>query len=137
MASLIVARPDAASAHICGMIRSAATAADAAWRPLLSVNHPEYPSGHSFWTTALVNAVRHFFGTDLVTWTVTTSKAAVPRVERTERTYESLAALQAEVFDARVWAGLHWRNSIAAGEAIGDRVARHVARHFFRPKHRP
>ncbi len=111
-----------------------ATDADPAWRPLLAVNHPEYPSGHAFWTTALVNAVAHFFGTDRITWTVTTSKIAVPKVERTERTYDSLNALNTEVLNARVWAGLHWRDSMSAGAAIGDRVSRHVGRHFFRPQ---
>ena len=27
------------------------TVGDPTWRPLLSVNHPEYPSGHGFWST--------------------------------------------------------------------------------------
>lgn len=107
------------------------TVADPAWRPLLSVNHPEYPSGHGFWSTALIDALANFFGTSKVTWTITTSKVAVPRVETTARTYDNLRTLKQEIFDARVWGGLHWRFSIDAGSEIGARVARHVTRHHF------
>jgi hypothetical protein len=107
------------------------TAADPSWRPLLSVNHPEYPSGHGFWSTALIDALSEFFGTDAVTWTIVTSQVAVPRVEQTTRTYTNLEALKREIVNARIWGGLHWRFSMEAGEQIGSRVARQV-RHFFR-----
>jgi hypothetical protein len=36
-----------------------------------------------------------------------------------------------EIGDARVWAGLHWRNSIRDGMRIGRRVAAHVDRRLF------
>src|SRR4029079_97766 len=49
------------------------TDADASWRPLISVNHPEYPSGHGFWSTAVIGSVAAFFGTVRVDWTLTTS----------------------------------------------------------------
>ena len=106
------------------------TDADPSWRPLLSVNHPEYPSGHGFWSTALIDAVAGFFGTDEVSWTIVTSKVAVPRVEQTTRTYSNLEDLKREIVNARIWGGLHWRFSTAAGEEIGGRVARHVTRLF-------
>jgi hypothetical protein len=107
------------------------TPADPAWTPLLSVNHPEYPSAHGFWSTALLTAVRAFFRTNRVTWTIVTSKAAVPQVVQTERTYETLTEISREIADARVWAGLHWRNSMHEGNRLGRRVARHAASHFF------
>ena len=107
------------------------TEADPSWRPLLSVNHPEYPSGHGFWSAALIDSLAAFFGTTEVTWTITTSKVAVPRVEQTSRTYEDLETLKSEIFDARIWGGLHWRFSTEAGSKIGARVATHVSKHFF------
>jgi hypothetical protein len=107
------------------------TDADPTWQPLLLVNHPEYPSGHGFWSTAVTDAVAAFFGTNKVTWTLVTSKAAVPQLVQTERTYDDLNALMREVDDARVWAGLHWRHSMRHGAQAGRRVAAHVARHFF------
>ena len=111
-----------------------ATDADPSWRPLLSVNHPEYPSGHGFWSTALIDSVARFFGTSEVTWTLTTSKVAVPRVEQTSRTYADLETLKREIFDARIWGGLHWRFSTTVGSEIGERVADHVSKHFFQPR---
>jgi hypothetical protein len=109
------------------------TDVDPTWTPLLQVNHPEYPSAHGFWSTALTDAVRAFFRTNNVTWTIVTSKSAVPQLVQTERTYDTLNAITREIDDARVWSGLHWRNSMRDGDRIGHRVARHVVRHFFRP----
>lgn len=109
------------------------TEADPTWRPLLNVNHPEFPSGHGFWSTALAGAVAaHFRSLDL-DWTITTSKTAVPQLQVAERTYATVGDLLHEIENARVWAGLHWRHSIRRGSAIGARVALHVARHHFRP----
>jgi hypothetical protein len=110
------------------------TDADTQWRPLLSVNHPEYPSGHGFWSGALIDAVAAFFGSDQVNWTITTSKAAVPRVNQTERTYGDLNTLKREIYNARVWGGLHWRFSMADGEQIGREVARYVTRTQFKER---
>jgi hypothetical protein len=56
---------------------------------LLTVNHPEYPSGHAFLSTALTEAVAEFFGTDDVEWTIVTSKDAVPQLVQTKRTYRA------------------------------------------------
>jgi hypothetical protein len=109
------------------------TAADPSWRPLFSVNHPEYPSGHGFWSTAVVDSVAAFFGTNKVTWTIETSKAAVPLVVKTSRTYGDLNALMREIGNSRIWAGLHWRHAIRHGEQVGRRVAMHVTRNYFRP----
>jgi hypothetical protein len=99
------------------------TSADASWKPLLLVNHPEYPSGHGFWSGALLYAVESFFQSPDVTWTLETSKTAVPRVEKTERTFTNLYTLETHIQNARVWGGLHYRNSINTGELIGDGIA--------------
>lgn len=106
------------------------TEADATWTPLLSVNHPEYPSAHAFWSTALTDAVARFFCTEDVTWTITTSQTAVPQLVQTQRTYTDLHQITREIDDARVWAGLHWRNSMKHGDKLGAKVARHVLRYF-------
>jgi hypothetical protein len=108
---------------------------DATWTPLLTVNHPECPSAHAFVSTAFTDAVASFFQTSKVTWTIVTSKTAVPQLVITERTFDDLNELMSEVFDARVWAGLHWRFSLEDGGQIGRKVARNVANRFFRPVH--
>jgi hypothetical protein len=106
---------------------------DPTWTPLLSVNHPEYPSAHSFLSTAVTDTVARFFDTSKITWTLTASKAAIPQPVQIERTYRDLNALMHEIYDARVWAGLHWRNSLLDGAKIGRQVSDHVCRHYFRP----
>jgi hypothetical protein len=109
------------------------TAGDPTWRPLISVNHPEYPSGHGFWSTALIGSVAAFFGTTRVDWTLTTSKAAVPALVKTERRYGNLIELLGEIGNARVWGGLHYRHAIRDGAVIGGRVAAHVQWYHFQP----
>jgi hypothetical protein len=106
---------------------------DPTWVPLLTVNHPEYPSAHGFWSTAVTDAVAEFFGTSRIPWTIVTSATAVPQLVQTERTYYDLNALMREIDDARVWAGLHWRHSMRHGDQIGRKVARHVVTNFFQP----
>jgi hypothetical protein len=106
---------------------------DPTWVPLLTVNHPEYPSAHGFWSTAVTDAVAEFFGTHRISWTIKTSTAAVPQLIQAERTYDDLNALMREIDDARVWAGLHWRHSMRHGDQIGRKVAKYVVTNFFRP----
>jgi hypothetical protein len=107
------------------------TDADPTWRPLLTVNHPEYPSGHGFWSTALTDTVAAFFRTNKVTWTLSVPRTAVPALDQTERTYDQLNAVMRDVDDARVYGGLHWRHSMRHGAQIGRRVAADVARRYF------
>jgi hypothetical protein len=107
------------------------TDADPTWRPLLMVNHPEYPSGHGFWSTALTDSVASFFGTNKVTWTLSVPRTSVPALTQTEYTYDQLNSLMRDVEDARVFGGLHWRQSLRHGAQVGRRVSAYVTRHYF------
>ncbi|MBI4904300.1 MAG: vanadium-dependent haloperoxidase [Acidobacteria bacterium] len=109
------------------------TAPDASWRPLINVNHPEYPSGHAFVTGAITDAMARFFGTARITWTLTATRAGFPQLVKAERTYTDLTTLIREMDNARVWAGLHWRHSMYHGADIARQVARHVCDNFFQP----
>jgi hypothetical protein len=110
------------------------TDADATWTPLISVNHPEYPSAHSYNSTAQTDAMARFFGTHKVSWTLTASRSAAPQLVTTERTYHNMNTLMKEIYNARVWAGLHWRHSMLHGAQIGRKVAEHIFDNHFRPK---
>jgi hypothetical protein len=112
---------------------NADTQPDPTWKPLISVNHPEYPSAHLFSTVGVADAVARFFGTSKITWTLTASKAAIPQLVRTERTYSELDSMLREVYNARAWAGLHWLNSMSDGAKIGRNVAAHVYSNYFLP----
>jgi len=104
-----------------------ATESDPTWRALLTVNHPEYPSAHACGTTALTEALAAFFGTDKVAFAMSST------VTGTTRYYDRLSDVVKEVNDARVWGGLHFRNSMMEGAWIGKKVARHVVSDFFQP----
>jgi hypothetical protein len=41
----------------------------------------------------------------------------------TSRVYENVQDVQKEIVTARVWGGLHFRNSVEQGEKPGNRVA--------------
>jgi hypothetical protein len=106
---------------------NAATTADPTWTSLLNVNHPEYPSGHACFTGGVTRALAAFFAAD----TVGLSLASA--VTGTSRTYARLSDLVTEVRGARIWSGLHYRNTMVQGDRLAERTTRHVVRGFFRP----
>jgi hypothetical protein len=65
-----------------------------------------------------------------------TSKDAVPQLVKTERTFHNLKELSAQIQDARVWSGLHWRHSMRDGDQIGREVGDRVFENYFRPIHK-
>ena len=103
------------------------TDADVTWNALLNVNHPEYPSAHSCWTQAVTDTLSYFFGTDKAEFGLDST------VTGSTRQYARFSEVAAEIQDARVWAGIHFRFSTEDGATIGRRVARLVTRHHFRP----
>lgn len=104
-----------------------ATEADPSWTPLLFVNHPEYAGAHGCMTKAVTEALAAFFGTDKVAFSMSST------VTNTTHYWDAFHEAAKEVYDARTWAGLHFRNSTMEGAWIGRKVARHVVANFFRP----
>jgi PAP2 superfamily len=104
-----------------------ATMPEATWTPLLVVNHPEYPSGHACFTGAVTEALEIYFGTDEVPLTISSTFAGAGP----PRTYALLSEVRAEVADARVWAGLHFRNTMQEGFKLARKVVRSAASHDF------
>jgi hypothetical protein len=110
-----------------------ATESDPSWVPLLypnHPNHPEYPGAHGCWTTAVTETMTAFFGTDKVAFSL---ESTVSSVNTKKRDYERFSDAAKEVYDARTWAGLHFRNSSMEGAWIGRKVAKHVVQNFLRP----
>ena len=118
----------AAAIVLSGADGKSRTEADAPWRPLRTTpNHPEYPAAHACHTSAIVEALRTFFGTDEVRVSLDS------RTTGTTRTFNRLHEIVEEVEDARVFAGFHFRNSDRTGSRLGRDVARFVAAERFRP----
>ncbi len=104
------------------------TVADPTWQPLRTTpNFPEYPSAHACHSTAVVEALDAFFGTDKVAFTLDS------RVTGTTRTYDRLQDVVKDVDWARVLVGFHFRNSDLQGSALGRKVGQYVVDHYFRP----
>jgi hypothetical protein len=104
-----------------------ATAPVAGWASLLVVNHPEYPSGHGCYTAALTEALRGYFKTKHVSFTVSsTTSGAGPA-----RTYDRLDDLVDDVEDARVWGGLHYRTTMQETAKDFPRIARDIGQRYF------
>jgi len=104
------------------------TVADPGWLPLaVTPNHPEYPAAHGFFTGSYATFLRLFFGTKKVHITLSST------VTNTERTFDNTDDLIAEIIDARVYGGMHYRSSVEDGVGVGKSVARWVAKYYFQP----
>ena len=104
------------------------TEPDPTWAPLRTTpNHPEYPAAHAFHSSALAAALRAFFGTERIPFTLDS------RVAQTTRQYASFRDVVKDVNRARVLAGFHFRNSDQEGSILGRTVGRYVAEHYFQP----
>jgi hypothetical protein len=108
-----------------------ATTADPAWTPLLSTpNHPEYPAAHGCVTSAVADVLATAFGTQTINATIWGATGGATTLTTTEH-FDTAQQLKDEVVNARVWAGLHWRSSVIAGENLGDSVAGWALSHYF------
>jgi membrane-associated phospholipid phosphatase len=104
-----------------------ATIADPSWVPLLiAPPHPEYPSGHSTLSAAAATVLAHYFGSNssfMVDSDVMTGVV---------RSFPNIPAALAEIVNARVFGGIHFRTACDDGQATGTAVAAYVLQHAFR-----
>ena len=109
---------------------NAATAADPAWKPLLTTpNHQEYPSGHGGLSGAAARVLGGIFG-DHTTFTHRTDTA--PFAPRTHRGFSAAAD---EANNSRIYGGIHFRTAVRDGRIIGDNVGRLVMETLMQPLH--
>ena len=107
------------------------TRQDVNWSHLVAGNHPEYLSGHACFTGAYAEALQTYFHTDRVRLEMESTRFAVGDPRRT-RVFDRLTDVQADVADARVWGGLHFRSTMEESPKLSDRVVAQVAAHHFR-----
>jgi hypothetical protein len=102
------------------------TEADSTWKPLgATPNFPEYPSAHACHSGAVTRALRSFFGTDKVHFSLDS------RITGTTRDYNRLSGVVKDVNRARVLVGFHFFSSDQAGAALGRKVANYDLKHAF------
>jgi hypothetical protein len=105
-----------------------ATEPDTSWTPLFTPPYPDHPSGHLCISSSSLHALRAFFGTDRITFYVTSSQ-----FPGEQRHFERFSDAISERIEARIWAGLHYRNADVQGATLGQKVARYAQLHWFQP----
>ncbi len=110
-----------------------ATTADAGWTALITAPYPEWPSGHLCQDGAHVTFLRMFFGYAPLGGFQITSVSAFLTTEPTVRTFDTFSQPLAELIEARIWAGLHYRSADVAGQRLGERVAAYATANYFQP----
>jgi hypothetical protein len=107
------------------------TAGDPSWEPLLNTpNYPEYTSGANNFVGALTRTLALFFGTDEVTFNVTSEH---PLAIQKTRTYDRFSDMAQDTVDVRIYHGIHFRLADEEGRKQGRHVAQWVFGHFLRP----
>jgi hypothetical protein len=117
-----------------------ATEADPTWLPLfdpstpvcnppllVTPSFPDHPSGHSCASSAFVNTLQNFFGTDKIGFSAFSNKSC------TTRSFERFSDALKEIIDARVWGGIHFRTADVQGSVLGNKVAHYLEKHYFQP----
>jgi hypothetical protein len=107
------------------------TAGDLAWQPLINnPPYPDYTSGANNVTGAVTRILALFFGTDHVTFSLS---SAVPQVLQKTRTYGRFSDVAADVVDVRIYQGIHFRFADTAARRQGRLVAKWAFKQFLRP----
>ena len=106
--------------------RNHATKADPDWTSLISnPPYPEHPSGLATFGSAVAYTMQHFYGRDRATFTGTTPGSVT-------RQFTSFSQLVADIVEARIWSGIHFRFADEEAARIGRKVAHWGNRHAFR-----
>lgn len=106
-----------------------ATTRDPTWEPHLPTPmHPEYPCAHCTIQGSAARVLELLVGNDIQTVALTSSTA--PGVTRR---FNTLSEYVAEVIDARIYGGMHYRGSGEVGVELGRRVGEEVVRRQLLP----
>jgi hypothetical protein len=100
------------------------------WSPLVlpTPPHPEYPSGHTANSGAMAFTLTLLFD-DAPGFVIDATSSTNPGFVRHWFTFSEGVE---EVIDARVYSGIHFRNSDEVGARLGRQVARFVVTHALR-----
>lgn len=103
---------------------------DAGWLNYLDTPPvPDYPSTHTVEGTAAATVLAHFFGTDFVSFSMT---SGAPYAGITRR-FWSFSEAARENGASRVLAGIHFTAAVEAGHVQGERLGAWIFEHALRP----
>lgn len=106
--------------------------ADPTWiGRVITPNHPEYPAAHGCFSGSVVEVLTAYFGTDQLHFTMS---SPAPGLLQPVRSYDRFSQVLTDILDARIYGGMHYRNSTTVGAELGQEVARQAIEHFFLPR---
>ena len=104
-------------------------APDPNWESLLiTPPHPDYPSAHCIAAGAVAQVLRDLFGSDEVNFSY-----VFPPGLGMMRSYTSLAQIEKDMEDARVFAGIHFRSTDEHSTELGRKVGAFAVANHLRP----
>lgn len=107
------------------------TVGDPNWQPLINTpNYPDHCSGANAFVASTTKTMSLFFKTDHMTFTVTTIN---PNAVPPQKTYNRFSDARADLVEARVLQGIHFRTADLEGRKLGQKVAKWVFKHALRP----
>ena len=101
------------------------------WTPLIETPlHPEHPCAHCVYDGAGSAVLKAPFGNG----TLPEFMLSYPAMPGVTRKCTSIQQLEDEVAMARIWGGVHFRNSNEVGNELGAKVGNHVLQNHLRPR---
>jgi hypothetical protein len=103
------------------------------WEPLIETPlHPEYPCAHCINSMAVAAVLESEFGNGQIPLSMTSS--TLPGVLHK---WSSIKEWTDEVAAARIYGGLHYRNSTVVGQEMGRKIGELAVRFYLRPLRNP
>ena len=109
---------------------NAATTTDPTWTALITAPYPEWVSGHNCLDAAHTTVLRLFFG-DAPAGGFSITSTFVNPGGPAVRSFDTFSQPLAELIEARIWAGLHYRQADVNGQVLGRNVANYGIANYF------
>jgi hypothetical protein len=93
---------------------------------LITPPYPDQPSGATTYTSATMHAFQSFFGTNDMTFFLTSS-----RFPGDQHFFDHFSGPIDQVVEARIWAGIHFRRADVAAANLGREVEAYTHEHQF------
>ena len=99
---------------------------------LITPPYPDHSSGATAYASASMHVLASFFGTDEMTFYATSSRFPIdPMQPREKRFFSRFSDLTNEILEARIWAGIHFRNADVQAANLGREVERYIQTQYF------
>lgn len=100
------------------------------WLPLVDAPlHPEYPCAHCISSATVASVLQSQLGDEMPGLSMSS-----PTLPGVTRQWNRLSDLMQEVSNARIWSGVHYRNSAEVGTRMGQQVAAHAVANYLQPR---